>query len=262
MKIANVVLGRVGCKPNWSRLCDWLRRSRPEIVTLQKIGSQKNFPKAQLRKIGYESICLRWRSASDPGVAILSNSKRLRPEEPVRQLRGDEQPESRFLTVNIGDLSVSSVYAPFNPEGRKSDEAHKAIELRVAWLNRLRNHVEYCGYHRRHSVLCGDFNVKFKADGRREDEIWYSQDEEDALRELLELGYCDLYRAKHRNSAKNNLGRTRGYSEKHPNGTSRLHLILASMSLRECLRSACVDIISKPWPRKDAPPLIVDLDDI
>ena len=64
--------------------------------------------------------------------------------------------ESRFLTVRIGKLWVSSVYAPFSPVSPTN-------EHRVAWLNRLRDHIRDRGYSSRDSLLCGDFNVM--ADG-------------------------------------------------------------------------------------------------
>ena len=253
MKIANVVVGSM--KTNGPRLYDWLQQSRPDVVTLQKIGSENDFPAKPLRAIGYESEFLGRRSPSDLGVAILSLQ---RPEMRAYELPGAEERESRFLAVEIGALCVSSVYAPLNP---KSENPKQAIERRVAWLNRLLELVYKDGYACRESLLCGDFNVKFKADGRRRDDGLYSQDEEDALQELLDLGFYDLYRETHRNP-KRRPGYTRGYSEKCRNGTSRLHLILASKSLKERLRSACVDVESKLWPRKDAPPLVVILDDV
>lgn len=54
MKIANIALGM---EPYGSRLCDWLRSRRPDIATLQKIGS-KLPPNENLREIGYESELL------------------------------------------------------------------------------------------------------------------------------------------------------------------------------------------------------------
>ena len=252
MKIANVVVGSM--KTNGFGLYDWLQKSRPDIVTLQKIGSENDFPVKPFNEIGFESEFLGRRSPSDLGVAVLSLQ---RPHMRACELPGAEEKEARFLTVDIGALCVSSVYAPLNS---KSENHKQAIERRVAWLNRLLKLVDKDGYAFRDSLLCGDFNVKFKTGGRCKDEGLYSQYEEDALQELLDLGFYDLYREAYPNP-KQEPGYTRGYSEKFPNGTSRLHLMLASKSLKERLRSACVDIESKLWPRKDAPPLDVILDD-
>ena len=186
------------------------------------------------------------------GVAILVHHNFLRHhdlpslEVCCRELPCDDRNESRFLTLSIGDLSVSSVYVPYN------------VDRRIEWLRRLREHVRKERFHLRDAALCGDFNVKFKADGKQSPD--YTQEHEDALKELMNLGFCDLYRTKYDDS-KEKPGHTRGYSDEFPIGTSRLHLMLASKSLSQRLLSACVDVKSKPWPRKDAPPLIVDLDD-
>ena len=241
MKIANVALHSM--KKDGARVLDWLRDRRPDIVTLQKVGSGEHFPTKDLREIGYESRFLGSRSRSDLGIAILSLRSLPHPDVCVRQLPGAKQEESRFLTVNIGGLWVSAIYAPYGPT--------------VEWLNRLRDHVHSEGYERRNSVLCGDFNVKFRADGPRG--TGYSQAEEDALEELMSLGFVDLYRAAHPDP-KYAPGRTRGYSENFPAGTSRLHLILASGSLARCLQDARLDVCSRP--RRDAPPLVVDLDGV
>lgn len=255
MKIANVVVGSM--ETNGPKVCDWLQKRRPDIVTLQKIGSKKDFPTDKLRKTGYENEVLGRRSHSDLGVAILSHlDLPMKPEVLVCNLPGGEKAESRFLTVSIGDLWVSSIYAPFNPKG---ENPKQAIERRVAWQNRLQKHIDNRGYANRKSLLCGDFNVM------ADDPPWgkgYSQDEKDALQELLDLGFCDLYRCAHPDH-KTMPGWTRGYSEECPTkGSNRLHLILASKSLKRRLRSACVDVESRPWPRKEAPPLVVELEGV
>ena len=265
MKIANVALGNVGCKPDWLKLCCWLKGRCPDIVTLQKIGQGQpsREHENELRKIGYEGR-FRYHNRNYLGVAILihrsflkrrglSPSEVLYPELPDADINEPRFPnESRFLTVSIGNLWVSSVYAPYGPE-RLGERG--AIERRIAWLNRLRDNIRVAG--NQHWLLCGDFNIK--ADGPPWGK-YYSQDEEDALEELKNLGFCDLYRTMYRNSREKR-GHTLGYSKECPNGTSRLHLILANKRLAQRLRSAYVDIESESRPRKDAPPLVLDLDD-
>ena len=251
VRIANVAAngsGRYG-----PRLCDWLRERCPDIVTVQKTGSK--LPTEDLRKMGYGNVVL---ASTRPhlGVAVLTRRDPWRKQDvQARDLPGAEG-ESRFLTVDIGGLRVSSVYAPYGPKSQPK----RAIERRIAWLNRLRDHVDDQGYVRRDSLLCGDFNVKFRADEPDEPrEALYPKAVEDALQELLELGFVDLYRRAHPDS-KAQPGRTRGYSDNCPSGKSRLHLALASVSLAQRLRSVCVDVHSRPWPRDDAPPLVVEVD--
>ena len=245
--VANLAAGAKGYGP---RLRDWLKERRPDIVTLQKTGS--NLPAEDLHKLGYETEVL-----TNPrpylGVAVLS--RRDLPHKPVVQARDllGAKGESRFLTVDIGGLQVSSVYAPYCSKSARK----QAIEKRIAWLNRLRDHVESQGYTRQDSLLCGDFNAKFRADQPYTGT--YTKAVEEALQQILELGFIDLYRQAHPDPNAQP-GRTRGYSEKRPHGTSRLQLVLASVGLAPRLRSAWVDLDSTPWPREDAPPLVVELD--
>lgn len=245
MKIANIPLSSM--KKNGPRLRDWLRKRRPEVVTLQKIGLERDFPAQAFRETGYESAFLGRRSASDLGVAVLS----LRPPEAVvRELPGAGERESRFLTVNVGDLWVSSVYVPYGPNGNGA----QAAERRIAWLNRLRDHARDEGYHRRDSVLCGDFNVRIDDKAER-------KALRHALERLTDLGFRDLYRRAHPDREKDP-GWTWGYRGENPaEGMSRLHLMLASDSLTRRLRSVRLDIEGRPWPRPDAPPLLVEFDD-
>ena len=250
MKIANVVLGDVCVKPDWTRLRDWLKGHRPDrrpgIVTLQKIGPSEPRHEEEIRKVGYEGWYLNHKE-NYLGVAILADRdfpSRHDPSPPSvldRKLPDDDRNESRFLTVSIGDLLVSSIYAPYC----------KLNGPTVDWLNYLRTHVCNEGFAQRKSLLCGDFNVP-KIDDKSKGRL------KQALGELKELGFCDLYRQAHP-CPEEMPGYTRHCGRKYP---SRLHLILASRSLAQRLGSAYMEPEPGLWPRKDAPPLVVCLDDI
>ena len=260
MKIANVTLSSMNA--NRRELCGWLRNRRPDIVTLQKIGKEEDFGSNALRRIGYRSEFLGRKSHSDLGVAVLTHRKLPKPEVCVRRLPGAAAEESRFLTVKIGDLRVSSVYAPYGPPPHADDsrpKSQQAINNRVKWLNRLRDYLRNCASASRHSLLCGDFNVKVKADGPLKKTGYYSAQEQDAFEGLLRIGFVDLYRKAHP-CWQEMPGFTHGFSETFPQGTSRLHLVLGSAGLALRLRSACLDVQASPRPRKDSPPLVVDID--
>ena len=257
-KIANL---SVNGKKHWLAICAWLRARCPDIVTFQKIGRAEHFPEQDLRRLGYELSALPWRSRSDAGVAVLTREGLGRQEVCVRQLPGAESDESRFLTVRVGDLWVSSVYAPYGPP---PDDEHslkppheRAIDRRVAWLNRLREHVQEEGYGCCDPLLCGDFNVKVRADGPLAKwDKFYSQREQLALEKLLSLGFLDTYRHVH-GDRHENPGRTYGHHLK-PGGISRLHLILAGKRMEKGVQDAWVE--PNAIPGKPSVPLVVILD--
>ena len=235
MKVANVVLGDGSrSRPDWVALRDWLKRRRPDIVALQKTGPISEANERALNEIGYAG---RFRPSPHPhlGVAVL-NRRGLGEPEVLPGLGWEETP--RFLAVRIGKLRVCSLYVPWcDPE-----------TPRAAWLDRLRDHVDGQRYAAEHSLLCGDFNVS-KIDSGNGPTVR-------SLRGIKDLGFADLYRERHPD-LKSAPGHTRRHGKKH---ASRLHLILASTRLTQHVASACVDVESRPWPRKDAPPVVVDLD--
>ena len=257
-KVANL---SVNGKKYWPAVCAWLRTTRPDIVALQKVGRNEHFPQQDLRGLRYELAILPWRSNSDAGIAVLTREGLGQQVVRACQLPGAESDESRLLTVRVGDLWVSSVYAPYGPppcDEQSLKSAHeRAIDRRVAWLNHLRAYVDKEGYDRRNALLCGDFNVKVRTDGPlKKRDRYYSPREQIALKRLLDLGFVDTYRHLH-SDRHENPGRTYGHHIK-PGGTSRLHLILASKRMEKAIQNAWVE--PSAIPGKPSVPLVVILD--
>lgn len=229
----------------------WLADRKPDIVALQKISvSEAAFPTRALEEIGYQSAAFGPTGRSDYGVAVLSRQELPTPAVRFRGLPCPEADGARLLTVDIGDIRFSSIYAPFgNP--RKYGKA-QAIERRVAWLRSLQTHVREQGYAGRHSLLCGDFNVMPDGPPRRGGT--YSEREQHELARLCELGFSDLYRRAHPDGRD---GFNFGFKFLDE-GTSRLHLVLGSRSVTDFLRDAWVDLDY----RTEAAPVVVDLEGV
>ena len=221
-------------------------------MALQKISvSEAAFPTRVLEENGYHSAAFGPTGRTDYGVAVLSRRELPKPVIRFRGLPCPEANEARLLTVDIGEMRFSSIYAPYGNPRKYGNE--QAIEHRVAWLRRLREHVQKEGYNERPSLLCGDFNVV--PDGRcPRPGSAYSEREQQELARLCDLGFVDFYRRAHPDGEDGfNFG-FRWLEE----GTSRLHLVLGSESLAKCLRDAWVDLDY----RTEAAPVIVDLDGV
>lgn len=226
----------------------WLAARKPDIVALQKISvSEAAFPTQALEDSGYHSAAFGPICQSDYGVAVLSRRELPKPEVRFRGLPCPEANGARLLTVDIGEIRFSSVYAPYGNPRKHGNE--KAIDTRVAWLRSLRTHLREHGYAERPSLLCGDFNVIPDGPPRRGGA--YSEREQHELARLCELGFSDLYRRAHPDGKD-------GFNFGFPwleEGTSRLHLVLGSKSVADRLRNAWVDLDY----RTEAAPVIVDL---
>ncbi|MXZ61386.1 MAG: hypothetical protein F4Z12_11060 [Acidobacteria bacterium] len=229
----------------------WLAERQPDIVALQKISApEAAFPTRALEDAGYYSAAFGPTCRTDYGVAVLSRRELPKPEVRFRGLSCPEASGARLLTVDIGQIRFSSIYAPFGNPRKYGNE--QAIERRVAWLRCLRNHVREEGYAGRQSLLCGDFNVL--PDGPPKRGGAYSEREQHELARLCELGFVDLYRRAHPGG---NAGFNFGFKFCEE-GTSRLHLVLGSKNLTDCVRDAWVDLKH----RTEAAPVIVDLEDV
>ena len=230
----------------------WLAARKPDIVALQKISvSEAAFPTQALEDSGYHSAAFGPICQSDYGVAVLSRRELPKPEVRFRGLPDPEANEARLLTVDIGEVRFSSVYAPYGNPRKYGNE--KAIDTRVAWLECLRAHVREEGYAQRPSLLCGDFNVL--PDGRRpRPGSAFSRREQQELARLCQLGFVDLYRQAHPDGKD---GFNFGFQWLE-GGTSRLHLVLGSKTMADRLRDAWVDLDY----RTEAAPVIVDLDGV
>lgn len=257
MRVATWCIG--GVRGYLEVLCHWLERRRPDVVALQKIRvSEEDFPTEVLGRVGYRSAPLRRQSLY--GVALLSRHGLPALEILNRGLPSGESPDDDgFLTARIGDLVVSSVYAPYgNPAVLGKDGA---LAYKVAWLDRLIAHLKEQRIASDRSVLCGDFNVLRDVPAKR-GVLNCTPEEKQRLQGILDTGFLDLYR-----SRSSDPGLNYGFNRRRQ-PTTRLQLILGSESIADSVASARVDLEyrapvdglpGRTWPA--SAPVIVDLAD-
>ena len=273
MKIATWSVNSVNCRLGYLR--HWLEKRQPHLVALQKLRisrkHHKKSPKQSIEDAGYH---VKEHLADDQwgSVAILIRRDWIRdgsgPKVWQTGLPGRET-EGRLLTVDVGELRISSVYAPAAPHGDKNkDQIRRSIKSKVEWLDDLAKHVADQCDGSKPTFLCGDFNVVL--DGEAQPKTLYrSNEERDALRSLCGERLVDLYRDFHSDGEPGfNSGtpiRSRGVATK-PN--TRLHLILGSKSVAAHVTSACVDLKYR-GPLEDLPghnwapcaPVIIEVND-
>ena len=255
MRVATWCMG--GVRGHLDLLRHWLDHRRPHVVALQKIQAPDPvFPADALRQVDYrsESLCRR-RSF---GVALLVRSDLPKPDVLDRGLPGGDGRDDGLLTARVGDLVVSSVYAPYGDP--KTNGSAGALELKIAWLRRLTAHVKARRMASDCSLLCGDFNV-LPDEPPAKRVLNRTPEEQQRLAEVRAAGYEDLY-ALHEPW---DPGFNYEFNPREP-PTSRLQLLLGSKRVADSVVCARVDLEhraqlaelrNQTWP--SCAPVIVDL---
>ena len=179
-----------GMRARLDFLRHWLRDRRPDVVGLQELKlTDENFPHAELAEEGYQAVTHGQKSWN--GVAILS-----RGEASVTQrgLPGQEALGARLISVEVEDLSFTTIYLP-----NGKHVGHDDFPRKLAWLDALLHHVEEHCDRERPAILCGDFNVCPTAlDSWNEEDfrdgIFHTDEERARFRRLLAAGFVDLFR--------------------------------------------------------------------
>ena len=156
------------------------------------------FPRLEIESRGYRCAIVGQRAYN--GVAILS---RERPDDVLELLPGDpEDDHARYVEATISGVRVASIYLPNgNPIGTPK------YDYKLAWMERLRRHVETLLETREAFVLGGDYNVIPEDIDVYHPQNWvtdalYVPQTRQAFRAVLNLGLTDAFRALHPNQEK------------------------------------------------------------
>ena len=236
MRIATWCVGSINARLKY--LCHWLGRRNPDVVALQKtLARSDRFPQKALQQAGYESVFYSRDGESHNGWGVAVLSRKTLPKPRILQigLPGQEDPGARFLTVGVGELEFSSIYALYGDPTTNGIDG--AIRRKIAWMKGLRDHVEKRCTRSGPWVLAGDFNVV--SDGPpQERTVNCTREERDELNSLLDLGFVDLYRRRHPDSR---TGRNYEFNIHKP-VCARLHRILGTETLASQINDAWVDL--------------------
>ena len=228
IRIATWCVGGVRAKQ--TLLCEWLASRKPDLVALQKtFAKKKNFPRDALRNAGYASVdfCNEKADKNGWGVAVLCRKgfgkmDVVRPKGlPLQQDSG-----ARLLTVRVGDIEFSSVYALYGNPGKFGFPG--ALKRKLRWMQLLRMHIGEPQKKPGMRVFAGDFNVV--SEGKPKKALAYTVCERAEVQAILDAGFFDLA------NGPNFFGLVPGGKVK-----ARLHRILGTKPISDQVHQAWVD---------------------
>jgi exodeoxyribonuclease-3 len=245
-------------KARLARVEEWLGYARPDVLCLQETKlSDAAFPHLAFSALGYESV--HHGDGQWNGVAILS---RVGIEGVVAGFAPGLEPDTdtRLITARCGPVMVVSVYVP---NGRTLDSDH--YQYKLAWLAKLRQHVDLLSSADDNLTVCGDFNI-----APTDADVWdpkafvgsthVSEPERERLRDLEDWGLVDAFRRRYGGDQLYTYWDYRA-GDFHEHRGMRIDLILATKPLVESMRWALVDRNARKGKQpSDHAPLWIDVD--
>jgi len=176
------------------RVTEWLAEFKPDIALLQETKTVvETFPTEAIEDLGYNVAVSGQKTYN--GVALLSKSP---IEDVTTALPGDPSDEqARYIEAFTGGLRVASIYLP-NGNPAPSEK----YDYKLAWMERLFDHVSGLLTYNEVLVLGGDYNV-CPTDGDVYDPKGWTDDAlclpatRHHFRALMNLGLTDAFRAFH-----------------------------------------------------------------
>ncbi len=241
------------------RVEEWLADVEPDVLCMQETKlADDAFPALTFQAMGYDTA--HHGQGQWNGVAILS---KVGLSDVVANFADGSLPdaEARLITATCGGVRVTSVYVP---NGRALDHEHYRYKL--AWLQRLRDHLGADPHAGPDVVVAGDFNIA-PADIDVYDPAKFvgathtSPAEREALGALLGLGLEDVFR-RHHDAPKIYSWWDYRAGDFHQGRGMRIDLVLTSPAVSARSTFAVIDRNArKGTSPSDHAPVIVDIED-
>ena len=196
MKIVSWNVNSIRARIN--NILDYIKQAKPDILLVQEIKTQdENFPYEDFKKIGYESHVYGQKSYN--GVAIIS---KIEVKNINKDFINDDLKQSRIITGEIiikgKKINLINIYVPNgNPvETEKYD-------YKKNWLKKFISNIRKELTKNSNLIIAGDFNIipeeidvyDFK---RYENDALGKLEIRKKFRELLNIGFVDVYRIKNK----------------------------------------------------------------
>ena len=178
---------------------NYIKDSSPDVLLLQEIKTQnENFPNDEFKNLGYVSYVFGQKSYN--GVAIISKNEL---NNVNNNFFKDDLNQSRIITAEVKlkekKIELINIYVP---NGNPVDT--EKYEYKKNWLKKFISNIKKKLSKNPNIIITGDFNIipeeidvyDFK---RYENDALGKLEIRKKFRELLNLGFHDVYRLKNKN---------------------------------------------------------------
>lgn len=174
----------------------WLKQQNADFICLQELKAQAaKLSSEMLAPLGYHAYFHYAEKKGYSGVGIYSRQ----PAEQVIEGLGypDIDAEGRYLEIQVGNLSVISLYLPSGSSG----EARQNLKFSV--MARFYPHLQHLAATGREVLICGDWNIAHREidlknwRGNRKNSGFLPEERQWLTQVFDTLGWKDVYRELH-----------------------------------------------------------------
>ena len=173
---------------------EYLKKFSPNIALFQEIKTEdKTYPYEEIKSLGYESYVFGQKSYN--GVAILSKEKLMNIKNDIIK---DKNKQSRIISADlIYNKKIVKLINIYIPNGNPIDT--EKYMYKKSWLDSFVKVIKSSYKKNQNIIIGGDFNVIPAAEDvynpkSFEDDALYRLEIRKKFREILNLGFKDVYR--------------------------------------------------------------------
>ena len=173
---------------------EYLKKFSPNIALFQEIKTEdKTYPYEEIKSLGYESYVFGQKSYN--GVAILSKEKLINIKNDIIK---DKNKQSRIISADlIYNKKIVQLINIYIPNGNPIDT--EKYMYKKSWLDSFVKVIKSSYKKNQNIIIGGDFNVIPAAEDvynpkSFEDDALYRLEIRKKFREILNLGFKDVYR--------------------------------------------------------------------
>ncbi|HSN72093.1 MAG TPA: exodeoxyribonuclease III [Steroidobacteraceae bacterium] len=237
-------------------LLQWLESTPVDVLALQETKIEDaNFPCAELEAAGFHVVFNGQRTYN--GVALMSRTAMADVVRGIPDLADDQR---RVIAATISGVRVIDVYVP---NGQAVDSEKFVYKLR--WLEALEAYVAAELIRHERLVLLGDFNIAPEDRDVHDPQAWegsvhVSEPERSALRRIVGLGLCDVFRSFEQPDRSYSWWDYRAGAFRRNHGL-RIDLVLASNAIAAECDACLIDKAPRTWERpSDHAPVVASFD--